>query len=179
MANVTATISDKELDKLFTKLYLLKRIFSNEDFSKIIGEAAKPAEDAMKKQAPKSKKPHKIKDEGGGTKMVKPGTLRNSIQTFQAKKQKSSTAIVGAILSSKAKVKSVKGIKRISRRKNAYYASIVNSGGKRGFEKSGFVNVPPNRFIERARTSSKSAVVSKLKEGAIKYARTEVKDIFK
>ena len=37
----------------------------------------------------------------------------------------------------------------------------------------------PNRFIEKARTQSKSAVFSKLKEGAIKYAKKEIKDIFK
>ena len=144
-------ISDKELERLFTKLYKLKRIFSDEDFQKIIGQASKPAEDAMKNEAPINRKAYK------------PGRLRNSIQTFQAKRQRSSTVIVGPVFNPKSAIKSVKGIKRISRRKNAYYASIVNSGGQRGFESSGFVNVPPNRYVRRAARSSKSAVTIKFK----------------
>ena len=106
--------------------------------------------------------------------MVRPGNLKRSIQMFQAKKQKVKTVLVGPVLSKKAKLKSVKGAKRLTRRNRAYYATIVMAG-----HSLGSATIPPNRFIEKARTQSKSAVFSKLKEGAIKYAKKEIKDIFK
>ena len=167
-------ISDKELNELLRKLEAIKYVFSEEDFQKVISEASEVALEAARSAAPKSKRKHSIKSVGGGNEMVRPGNLKRSIQMFQAKKQKVKTVLVGPVLSKKAKLKSVKGAKRLTRRNRAYYATIVMAG-----HSMGSATIPPNRFIEKARTQSKSAVFSKLKEGAIKYAKKEIKDIFK
>lgn len=167
-------ISDKELNELLRKLEAMKYVFSEEDFQKVISDASEIALEAAKSAAPKSKRKHSIKSVGGGNEMVRPGNLKKAIQMFQAKKQKVKTVLVGPVLSKKAKLKSVKGAKRLTRRNRAYYATIVMAG-----HSLGSATIPPNRFIEKARTQSKSAVFSKLKEGAIKYAKKEIKDIFK
>jgi len=167
-------ISDKELNELLRKLEAIKYVFSEEDFQKVISEASEVALEAARSAAPKSKRKHSIKSVGGGNEMVRPGNLKKAIQMFQAKKQKVKTVLVGPVLSKKAKLKSVKGAKRLTRRNRAYYATIVMAG-----HSLGSATIPPNRFIEKARTQSKSAVFSKLKEGAIKYAKKEIKDIFK
>jgi hypothetical protein len=167
-------ISDKELNELLRKLEAIKYVFSEEDFQKVISEASEVALEAARSAAPKSKRKHSIKSVGGGNEMVRPGNLKKAIQMFQAKKQKVKTVLVGPVLSKKAKLKSVKGAKRLTRRNRAYYATIVMAG-----HSMGSATIPPNRFIEKARTQSKSAVFSKLKEGAIKYAKKEIKDIFK
>ena len=167
-------ISDKEWNELFHKLEIVKRLFSEEDFQKVISEASEVALQAARSAAPKSKRRHSIKAVGGGNVMVRPGHLRKAIQMFQSKKQKTKTVLVGPVLSIDAKLKSVKGAKRLTRRNRAYYATIVMAG-----HSMGSATIAPNRFIEKARTQSKSAVYSKLKEGAIKYAKKEIKDIFK
>jgi hypothetical protein len=167
-------ISDKELNELLRKLEAIKYVFSDQDFQTVISDASEIALEAAKSAAPKSKRKHSIKSVGGGNEMVRPGNLKRSIQMFQAKKQKVKTVLVGPVLSKKAKLKSVKGAKRLTRRNRAYYATIVMAG-----HSMGSATIPPNRFIEKARTQSKSAVYSKLKEGAIKYAKKEIKDIFK
>lgn len=163
-------IDDKELQAVLKKLDLFRSSFSKKDFESILAEAAEIAKKKMVELAPVSKKVHYIKEQGA-YKKIKPGNLRKSIQIFKGKgKGTARVALVGPILSNKARVQSIKGTKRVTRRNRAFYGYIVNYGS---------VRQPPQRFIERARTSSKSAVVSKLKEGVLKYAKKEIKHIFK
>jgi HK97 gp10 family phage protein len=160
---------DKELQEVSRKLDLFRSILSKKDFETILAQAAEIARNKMAELAPASKKAHYIKEQGA-YKKIKPGNLKKSIQVFKAKgKGTARVVLVGPVLSNKSRIQSVQGTKRVTRRNRAYYGPIVNYGS---------VRQPPQRFIERARTSSRSAVISKLKEGVAKYVKKEVKDIF-
>lgn len=167
---MTQVIDDKDLQAVLKKLDLFRSTFSKKDFETILAEAAEPALSALQDEAPQSKKAHTIKDDGGTTKRVKPGNLKRSIQIFKAKHAVTKMVLVGPIVSKKSRVKSVTGAKRISRAKRAFYWRYVYYGTARQ---------APNRFIDRARSKSASAVMSRLKSGIKKYAKKEIKDIFK
>jgi len=159
---------EQELNAVSKKLELFRDSFDKKDFEALIGEAAQPAQEALKAAAPKSKKAHVIKDDGGTTKKVKPGNLQRSIQLFKARKSKRSV-LVGPIVSKKSRVSSVLGQKRVSRRNRAFYWKFVYYGTPRQ---------SPNRFIDRARTQSESKVLNTLKRGIKTYANEQIKNIF-
>ena len=159
---------DKELKELFRKLELFRDSFDKKELEELFGNAAMPALDAMKAAAPRSKKAHVIKDDGGTTKKVKPGNLERSIQIFKARKSKRSV-LVGPIVSKKSRVSSVLGQKRVSRRNRAFYWKFVYYGTARQSH---------NRFIDRARTQSESKVLNTLKRGIKTYPNEQKKNIF-
>lgn len=161
---------DKELQSVLNKLDLFRSSFNGKDYIKVLGQAAKPAEETLKAAAPVSKKPHIIKDDGGKTKKVRPGNLRKSIQVFTSKSKKARTVLVGPIVAKKSRVKSVPGIKRVSRRNRAFYWKFVYYGTAR--QKS-------NRFIDKAGSQASSGVKRELKKGIEEFATTKIKRIFK
>ena len=77
--------------------------------------------------------------------------------------------LVGAVVSKKSKIKSVLGAKRVSRAKRAFYWKFVNFGT---------AHQAPNRFMDRARSSSVNSVLLKLKQGVKKYAKQNIDKIF-
>ena len=164
------TAFDKELQVVLNRLDLFRSSFSGKDYLKVLGRAAKPAEDKLKSEAPVSKESHIIKDDGGKTKKVRPGNLKRSIQVFTSKKKKSRTVLVGPIVAKNSRVKSVPGIKRVSRRNRAFYWKFVYYGTARQ---------RPNRFIDRAGGQASSGVKRELKKGIEEFATTKIKRIFK
>lgn len=163
-------ISDKEIDAVIAKLGAVRSLFDEKTYERILAEAAEPAQKAMQAEAPQSEKAHKIRDDGGSTKKVRPGNLKRSIQTFKAKKRGvARAALVGPIVSKKSKVKSIEGAKRVSRAKRAFYWRFVQFGT---------VRQKPNRFIDRARTKSRGQVLAKLKSGINKYLDQKISKLF-
>ena len=164
------TIFDNELKAIFEKFEVLKDSFQGNDFELVLGKAAIPARDTMKNEAPTSRKgPHWVKDDDGKNRKVKPGNLARSIQIFKGKKANKSV-LVGPIISKRAKVDSVEGIKKVTRRHRAYYWAFVYYGT---------VYQDENRFIDRAREKSMPLVKSKLKEGAKKFIGVEIDKLFR
>jgi len=166
---MTSVIDKRELDEIFKKLEALKFVFDEDDFEKVLAEAAKPAQEAIQKEIPQGKNVHLMKDDGGTYKRVRPGNLERSIQIFKAKRQKRKMVLVGAVVSKKSKIKSVLGAKRVSRAKRAFYWKFVNFGT---------AHQAPNRFMDRARSSSVNSVLLKLKQGVKKYAKQNIDKIF-
>ena len=164
-----ASVDDKELDRIFRKFEMFEKSFQGKEFEKVLGKAAAPASEVMKSEIPKSKKAHWVKDDGGTMRKVKPGNLQKSIQIFKGRKAKRSV-LVGPIISKRAKVDSVEGIKKVTRRHRAYYWAFVYYGT---------VYQDENRFIDRAREKSMPLVKSKLKEGAKKFIGVEIDKLFR
>jgi HK97 gp10 family phage protein len=160
---------EKELAELVKKLDAVKFLFDDSKFEKILAEAAVPAQDAVKAEAPQSKKSHLMADGGGSYKRVKPGNLKRSVQIFKARGHKNRSVLVGPIVSKKSRVKSVEGAKRVSRAKRAFYWKFMHYGTAR---------IPATRFMDKARSRAAGAVMLKLKAGIKKYARKEVQKIF-
>jgi len=160
---------EKELAAVVKKLDSVKFLFDDKDFEKILAEAAAPAQDAIKSEAPQSNKSHLMADGGGSYKRVKPGNLKRSVQIFKARGHKNRSVLVGPIVSKKSKVKSVEGTKRVSRAKRAFYWKFMHYGTAR---------TPATRFMDKARSRAAGAVMLKLKAGVKKYARKEVQKIF-
>ena len=162
------TLFDKELQETINKLNLFKSSFAGKDYMKVLGQAAGPAQTALSAEAPKSKKVHYIREEGKYIKL-RPGNLRRSIQIFQSKNKNARSVMVGPVVSKKSRIKSVPGIKRMTRRNRAFYWRFVYYGTP---------HIAPDRFIDRARNTSQAAVMRKLKTGIEKYASKTVKTLF-
>lgn len=162
------TAFDKELQSVLNKLGKFRSSFKGKDYMKTLGEAAEPARDALKAEAPQSKRVHYIREEGKWLK-IRPGNLKRSIQAFQSKNKNARSVMVGPVVSKKSRIKSVPGIKRITRRNRAFYWRFVYYGTP---------HIAPDRFIDRARNTSQAAVMRKLKTGIEKYASKTVKTLF-
>lgn len=162
------TAFDKELQSVLNKLGKFRSSFKGKDYMKTLGEAAEPARDALKAEAPESKEVHYIREQGKQVK-IRPGNLRRSMQVFQSKNKNARSVMVGPVVSKKSRIKSVPGIKRMTRRNRAFYWRFVYYGTPR---------IEPDRFIDRARNISQSAVMRKLKIGIEKYASKTVKTLF-
>lgn len=162
-------LNTKEIDAVVKKLELLKKQVGSDAIESILAEAAEPAKAAMVSAAPQSKVKHTIRDDGGKTKRVSPGNLKRSIQIFKARKAKRVAALVGPVVSKKSKIKKLKGGPSVSRAKRAFYWRFVMYGTARQ---------APNRFIERARSQSSGAVLSKLKSGITKYLDKKIQKLF-
>jgi HK97 gp10 family phage protein len=172
---------DKELERIFQKFEVFEKSFQGKDFEKVLGKAAIPARDIMKNEAPtapegevrkreipKSKKAHWVKDDGGTTRKVKPGNLKRSIQIFKGKKATRSV-LVGPIVSKRAKVTHVEGVKKVTRRHRAFYWFFVTFGT---------ATQAPNRFVERAREKSVPKVKSTLIAEGSKAIGRQIENIF-
>ena len=166
--NADRVAFDKELEIIFRKFDMLRKTADSKHFERIMGQAAIPAREAMKNAAPISKKPHRIKDDGGKMKLVKPGNLKKSVQIFKGKKT-GGTVLVGPVVSKKSKVFSVEGVKKVTRRHRAFYYKFTNFGT---------VYQSPTRFIDKAREASRAAVKTKLKAGAKRYLSKEIAKLF-
>ena len=163
------TLFDKELQETINKLNLFKSSFAGKDYMKVLGQAAGPAQDALKAEAPKSKKVHYIREQGKQVKL-RPGNLRRSIQIFQSKNKNARSVLTGPVVSKKSRIKSVPGVKRMTRRNRAFYWRFVYYGTPK---------IAPDRFIDRAAGIAKSGVKRELKAGIEKYAKKEIKGIFR
>ena len=162
--------TQKEIDAVIKKLEAVKMIFGVDKFEKILADAAILAQKAMQDAAPVSGYTHTIKDGGGKSKKVKSGNLKRSIQVFKSKKAKKFvSALVGPVTSKNSKITGLVGGPKVSRAKRAFYWR---------FNYYGAYNAAPNRFIDRARSASGNAVLSKLKSGAVKYSDKEIRKIF-
>lgn len=159
----------QEIDAVIAKFEILKDKIASDDIEKILAEASEPAKAAMVAAAPQSKESHLVRDDGGKTKRVSPGNLKRSIQIFKARKSKRKTALVGPVVSKKSKIKKLKGGPSVSRAKRAFYWRFVMYGTARQ---------APNRFIDKARSQSSGAVLSKLKSGITKYLDKEIQKLF-
>ena len=163
------TAFDKELQSVLNKLGKFRSSFKGKDYMKTLGEAAEPARDALKAEAPQSKRVHYIREEGKWLK-IRPGNLKRSIQAFQSKNKNARSVMVGPVVSKKSRIKSVPGIKRMTRRNRAFYWRFVYYGTPK---------IAPDRFIDRAAGIAKSGVKRELKAGIEKYAKKEIKGIFR
>ena len=165
------TLSTQEQIDVFVKKFeTLKFVFGDDNFEKVLAEAAEPAQSAMRDAAPESGYSHVMKDGGGSSKRVKSGNLKRSIQVFKSKKAKRNvSALVGPVTSKNSKITSLVGGPKVSRAKRAFYWR---------FNYYGAYNAAPNRFIDKSRNSSANAVLSKLKSGARKYLDKEIAKIF-
>jgi HK97 gp10 family phage protein len=162
------TAFDKELQSVLNKLGKFRSSFKGKDYMKTLGEAAEPARDALKAEAPKSKKVHYIKEDEKWVK-IRPGNLKRSMQIFQSKNKNAKSVMAGPVANKKSRIKSVPGIKRITRRNRAFYWRFIYYGTPK---------IAPDRFIDRARNISQAAVMRKLKTGIEKYASKTVKTLF-
>ena len=160
---------DKELERIFQKFEVFEKSFQGKDFEKVLGRAAIPARDIMKNEAPRSKKAHWVKDDGGTTRKVKPGNLKRSIQIFKGKKATRSV-LVGPIVSKRAKVTHVEGVKKVTRRHRAFYWFFVNYYGS--------PTKGPDRFVERAREKSVPKVKSTLIAEGSRAIGRNIENIF-
>ena len=161
----------KDIEKILRKLDLFRASVDKDKYETVLGKAAEPAQIAMQKVAPESGYTHTIKDGGGRTKKVRSGNLKRSIQVFRSKGRGTArNVLVGPVVSKRSKIKSVAGVKKVSRAKRAFYWRFVYYGA---------YNTAPNRFIDRARNSSKSAVLARLKSGVQKYLDKEISKLFK
>ena len=159
---------DKELERIFQKFEVFEKSFQGKDFEKVLGKAAIPARDIMKNEAPRHKKAHWVKDDGGTTRKVKPGNLKRSIQIFKGKKATRSV-LVGPIVSKRAKVTHVEGVKKVTRRHRAFYWFFVTFGT---------ATQAPNRFVERAREKSVPKVKSTLIAEGSRAIGKQIENIF-
>jgi HK97 gp10 family phage protein len=159
---------DKELEIIFQKFEVFEKSFQGKDFEKVLGKAAIPARDIMKNEAPRHKKAHWVKDDGGTTRKVKPGNLKRSIQIFKGKKATRSV-LVGPIVSKRAKVTHVEGVKKVTRRHRAFYWFFVTFGT---------ATQAPNRFVERAREKSVPKVKSTLIAEGSRAIGKQIENIF-
>ena len=159
---------DKELEIIFQKFEAFEKSFQGKDFEKVLGKAAIPARDIMKNEAPRHKKAHWVKDDGGTTRKVKPGNLKRSIQIFKGKKATRSV-LVGPIVSKRAKVTHVEGVKKVTRRHRAFYWFFVTFGT---------ATQAPNRFVERAREKSVPKVKSTLIAEGSRAIGKQIENIF-
>lgn len=91
--------------------------------AKILGRAAQPVQSAVKAKAPVWRGGVHASLDGA----KRPGTLRNSVQIFRARNDKSVGAVlVGNVLKSNARISKVQGqTLSKARGKRAYYASIL------------------------------------------------------
>ena len=55
----------QEIDAVIKKMELFRKSFRDDEMETILAEAAQPAQDAMRAEAPQSKAPHLIRDGGG------------------------------------------------------------------------------------------------------------------
>lgn len=163
------TAFDKELQEVLNKLGMFGSSFKGKDYMKVLGESSEPALDALKAEAPQSKRVHYIREEGKWLK-IRPGNLKRSIQAFQSKNKNARSVMVGPVVSKKSRIKSVPGIKRMTRRNRAFYWRFVYYGTP---------HIAANRFIDRAAGIAKSGVKRELKAGIEKYAKKEIKGIFR
>ena len=159
---------DKELEIIFQKFEAFEKSFQGKDFEKVLGKAAIPARDIMKNEAPRHKRAHWVKDDGGTTRKVKPGNLKRSIQIFKGKKATRSV-LVGPIVSKRAKVTHVEGVKKVTRRHRAFYWFFVTFGT---------ATQAPNRFVERAREKSVPKVKSTLIAEGSRAIGKQIENIF-
>ena len=159
---------DRELEQIFQKFEIFEKSFQGKDFEIVLGKAAIPARDIMKNEAPMHKRSHWVKDDGGTTRKVKPGNLKRSIQIFKGKKATRSV-LVGPIVSKRAKVANVQGVKKVTRRHRAFYWFFVTFGTPRQ---------DPNRFVERAREKSLPKVKSKLITEGSYFIGKKIENIF-
>ena len=159
---------DKELEIIFQKFEVFEKSFQGKDFEKVLGKAAIPARDIMKNEAPRHKKAHWVKDDGGTTRKVKPGNLKRSIQIFKGKKATRSV-LVGPIVSKRAKITHVEGVKKVTRRHRAFYWFFVTFGT---------ATQAPNRFVERAREKSVPKVKSTLIAEGSRAIGKQIENIF-
>lgn len=159
---------DKELEIIFQKFEVFEKSFQGKDFEKVLGKAAIPARDIMKNEAPRHKKAHWVKDDGGTMRKVKPGNLKRSIQIFKGKKATRSV-LVGPIVSKRAKVTHVEGVKKVTRRHRAFYWFFVTFGT---------ATQAPNRFVERAREKSVPKVKSTLIAEGSRAIGKQIENIF-
>lgn len=178
-----AKTTQQEIEVVIKKLELFRQRFKRDDYETILADAAIPARDAIREEAPvfaesntktarSGLRPtsHFITDKSGAKKRVSVGNLQRSIQVFKARKKGTArSAMAGPIVSKKSRVSKLKGGLSVSKRNWASYWTFVYYGSARQ---------PANKFIDRARDKSAALVLQKLKSGIIKYSDDAIKKIF-
>lgn len=159
---------DKQIGVIVQKMEIVEKLFGKDKYEKVLAYAAGEAQEAIRKEAPKSLENHVINSTSGQIE-VESGNLKKSVQIFKKKRTKSIYALIGPVVAANSNIKKLKGGPKIIRTDNAFYWRFVYYGA---------YNSAPNRFIDKARSRSQNGVLNKLKSGTQKYLDKELRNIF-